>query len=111
MNIYKITTSIVVGLIGLFGIGTLTYIIWNCMLYGGNNWELPVRFNKNGEGNFEITMITLFFVLYIIGMGYIIIDGFNRKKAKIKANEIFKKLDYRIQQKHKSLITKLNETK
>lgn len=98
-----------VGILGLFGIGSITYIIWTCMLDGGDDWELPISFNKSGEGKFEITMITLFLVLYIIGMGYILIEGKDvKKKARLKANEVFKKLDYEARLKYKTLLNKLN---
>ena len=89
----KITIKIIEKLLGLFGLGTITYIIWNCMLYGGNDWELLISFNKIGEGSFEIIMITTFLILYIISLVYIIIKFIYKyikeKKRNYKEKEIF----------------------
>ena len=102
--------KIIIGLmslLGLLGLGTLTYTIWKCMLYGGDDWELLVSFNRKGEGKFEITMITLFLILYLIGMGYFIISStkeiYIQRKAKKGANNVFEQLSYKSQQKYKNL--------
>lgn len=111
--------KIIIGLmnlLGLIGLGTLTYTIWTAMKEGGENWEIPVSFNKSGEGKFEITMITSFLILYLIGMSYLTVSSVKeiyniRKKAKMKANNIFEQLSLKSQQKYKNLLKKLNSDK
>lgn len=96
----NIIKKIIIGLmhlLGLYGLGSITYIIWNCMLYGGDDWELLIGFNKYREGRFEISVITLFLVSYLISMGYLTVSTARRVyiqiKARLKAREI-NELDY-----------------
>ncbi len=112
MDVNKLIKRIIIGTIGslgLFGLGTLTYIIWLCMIRGGENWELVINFNRKGEGLFEITMITLFLFLYIIGMGYIITESETKKKARLNAKDVYKQLEKETQRKYEFLFIKLNK--
>ncbi len=97
----NIIKKIIIGLmisLGLYGLGSFAYIIWNCMLYGGDDWEILISFNKYREGRFEIAVITLFLVSYLIGMGYLTVSTarkvYIQRKARLKAREI-NKLDYK----------------
>lgn len=100
--------KIIAGLLGGFGLGSLVFIIWRCMLKGGDDWELLINFNKKGEGRFEITMITLFLVLYVISMGYIVVESETKKKARLNAKDVYKQLEKESQRKYKPLFIKLS---
>ena len=67
-------------------------LIWECMLYGGEDWSATIYFNRYGEGLIELIGYTILFLFFILMIVYFISYMIKEYKIRKDNREFIKKL-------------------